>query len=607
MRPRLLRLSNFKAIGKKPQEIELAPITLLFGPNSAGKSTVLQSLIYLREVLARRNYDPDTTLFGGDWLDLGGFRNLVHGRDLNEAITISLAADLEPGELPNYLTDHEREELEQASDYSGGSLILDERLDAVESIDVSISIQWSEILDAPLVNAVTVELNGKPLAQLGCSLDRSKVYFDAINLSHPLFALEEPSEDDGPGLTPMQFFKTNLSQLKVENPFQNVSLDELGETINSEKAWRRDLANLLLAELTSRSSRKAATLVEELERILENISDEDDVFYVGVLNIEDALPDTVKGIKLDDAIWVERKEWEAEFDPDDDKDKERRLYPAMRLAIEAMLSSYVAGSIQLIQDWVEETYYIGPLRDLPPRVFQPQRTPDRSRWSKGLAAWEYLHVAPESVVKDINYWLGERCLNTGYQVDVNRFRELPVNAPFLTLLDREIDADAQELIKEAIADLPLSTRVTLLEEETGLEVMPQDIGIGISQVLPVIVLTVAQKTGLLAIEQPELHVHPAIQVELADLFGRYAINHNKMLLLETHSEHLMLRLLRRIRDSYAESSDAGGLGKDDVSVQYVQPSPDGTEFKRLRIDTDGDFIDEWPNGFFDERDEELFF
>ena len=67
MRPTRLQLKNFKAIGAEAQSIELAPITLLFGPNSAGKSTVLQSLIYLREVLVHGNYDPDTTALGGDW------------------------------------------------------------------------------------------------------------------------------------------------------------------------------------------------------------------------------------------------------------------------------------------------------------------------------------------------------------------------------------------------------------------------------------------------------------------------------------------------------------------------------------------------------------
>jgi predicted ATPase len=121
LKPTLLRLRNFKTIGNEAQAIELAPVTRLFGPNSAGKSTVLQSLIYLRELLVHGNYDRDATTLGGDWLDLGSSRNLIYQRDLDEAITISVGFELEDGEeLPSYLTEHEREELEQASSgYSG--------------------------------------------------------------------------------------------------------------------------------------------------------------------------------------------------------------------------------------------------------------------------------------------------------------------------------------------------------------------------------------------------------------------------------------------------------------------------------------------------------
>ncbi len=87
-----LRLSNFKSIGAETQTIEFAPITLLFGPNSAGKSTVLQALIFAREVILRGNMDPDSTELGGDWLDLGGFENLVHGR--NRDLSIGLGFSL---------------------------------------------------------------------------------------------------------------------------------------------------------------------------------------------------------------------------------------------------------------------------------------------------------------------------------------------------------------------------------------------------------------------------------------------------------------------------------------------------------------------------------
>ncbi len=76
MRLNRIEIENFKGIGKR-QVIELRPITLLFGPNSAGKSTVLQALHYLREILERGNIDPDVTIAGG-LIDLGGFATLVH-------------------------------------------------------------------------------------------------------------------------------------------------------------------------------------------------------------------------------------------------------------------------------------------------------------------------------------------------------------------------------------------------------------------------------------------------------------------------------------------------------------------------------------------------
>ena len=71
-----ITLENFKSI-KDRVEIDIKPITLLFGPNSAGKSTVVQALHYLKEVL-RYNLDPGKTSIGGEAIDLGGFANLVH-------------------------------------------------------------------------------------------------------------------------------------------------------------------------------------------------------------------------------------------------------------------------------------------------------------------------------------------------------------------------------------------------------------------------------------------------------------------------------------------------------------------------------------------------
>ena len=74
MRLKSIELENFKGVGQR-QRAALKPITLLFGANSAGKSSILQALHYLREILDRRNLDPDVTIAGGS-IDLGGFASV---------------------------------------------------------------------------------------------------------------------------------------------------------------------------------------------------------------------------------------------------------------------------------------------------------------------------------------------------------------------------------------------------------------------------------------------------------------------------------------------------------------------------------------------------
>jgi len=86
------------------------------------------------------------------------------------------------------------------------------------------------------------------------------------------------------------------------------------------------------------------------------------------------------------------------------------------------------------------------------------------------------------------------------------------------------------------------------------------------------------------------------------------IGTGKSLLIETHSEHIMLRLLRRIREKSEGEQPPGvrGLILGDLSVVYVEGSNDGVRFVLLRVAEDGDFLDRWPKGFVEERAEELF-
>jgi len=132
-----------------------------------------------------------------------------------------------------------------------------------------------------------------------------------------------------------------------------------------------------------------------------------------------------------------------------------------------------------------------------------------------------------------------------------------------------------------------------------LEVTLPQVGYGVSQLLPIVVQAVLGRNQTILIEQPELHIHPELQAETGDLFmsGIDAGQANQFL-IETHSETLVLRLQRRIRE--------GSLSAVNLSVVYVEPTEHGATVIPLRIDECGNFIDEWPAGFFEEDFGEIF-
>jgi predicted ATPase len=141
-----------------------------------------------------------------------------------------------------------------------------------------------------------------------------------------------------------------------------------------------------------------------------------------------------------------------------------------------------------------------------------------------------------------------------------------------------------------------------------MELTLHDIGIGISQILPIVVAALHCKTGFMAIEQPELHIHPAFQVVLGDLFIEQIHRQtNLTFILETHSEHLMLRLLRRIRETGAnEAPKDRTLNPEELAIHFIEKGENGVSCKSIGVDKDGDFTDRWPHGFFPERAKELF-
>jgi len=118
-----------------------------------------------------------------------------------------------------------------------------------------------------------------------------------------------------------------------------------------------------------------------------------------------------------------------------------------------------------------------------------------------------------------------------------------------------------------------------------------DVGFGVSQVLPLIVEGFySPLDSMILIEQPEIHLHPALQSHLGDLLIDIS-KEGKTIVVETHSEHLILRLQRKIA--------SGELSKDDVAIYFVEPGGEGSSVKRITLNEYGQFLN-WPEGFFEE-------
>jgi predicted ATPase len=130
-----------------------------------------------------------------------------------------------------------------------------------------------------------------------------------------------------------------------------------------------------------------------------------------------------------------------------------------------------------------------------------------------------------------------------------------------------------------------------------------DVGFGVSQVLPLVVQSVSQENRLLLVEQPEIHLHPALQAELADLvISGIGPKRGNQYIIETHSEHLLLRLMRRIRETSAGKSERRELRvtADQVQVLYVERRRGHSIVRQMDLNANGELTKAWPGGFFEE-------
>jgi hypothetical protein len=331
---------------------------------------------------------------------------------------------------------------------------------------------------------------------------------------------------------------------------------------------------------------------------------------------------------LEDDQPVDKSEQPALFPISRGRRKED-LAMAVRFFLPRTIDAFIHDLNEAASEELKRVRYLGPLRSYPPRHLAFSQYYDPNWFSGGGYAWDVVRRV-KKVREAVNTWLGspER-LQTPYELIV---RELvgtdELEIPLLEGLD-EVWVEEEDPYDKLAGDragiakqlrdtvtgnvwegaIDSIKELVLIDRRSNTTVSHRDVGIGISQVLPVLVGAYGSKEKILAIEQPEIHLHPALQAELGDVFIESALGERKnTFLIETHSEHLILRLMRRMRDTSQGKLPDGlpPVRPQDVAILYVQPKDSSAVVRVLELDEEGQFLDPWPGGFFEEGFRERF-
>lgn len=577
MRITEIALTNFRSF-QATQSIALAPVTLMFGPNSVGKSSVLQALFYLQQILAKGHCDPQRIDVLGE-KHIGGFASLVNGGDLNKRIAIKLQVDKSGsiGASYNQLYELINEDL---------GLTVDSPTADAARFAVELHIAWSKSAETAYVVCYKLWLDDTLIAELSSDAGMKQPVLAWLNYQHPALITvgdaEEAADRASDG-----FVSTLHELLNAYRPTQVCSRRE---------SWHTPEMAFAHAEL-------------------------------GFKGFAGALP--LLGRRL-----------ESTFEHED---------PRITTRMHEVLSDVLVAPLDNLLALLNQSLCIGPLRMVPDALRQPNPYPEQKDWYSGAAAWDVIsalrseHMATVTHSK-INHWMGK--LGLGYSLrgksvvskivytgSGDPVRDMVALMAKLTdeleITFSEADEDGNPSDRESLIPIEnlkailqsISPESAASEEASGEQVRTQwalwddarqcevafsEVGVGISQLFPLIVAAVVARQGLVTCEQPELHVHPRIQVGIGDLLTQ--ANSQCSFLIETHSEHLILRILRRIRES-TEGDLPNGLQQlkpEDVSIIYLDTAAGGVKATRIEIDRYGEFTSRWPNGFFAERGEELF-
>ena len=603
-----ITIENFKGIGA-PQRIELKPITLLFGPNSAGKSTVLHALNYAREILCNGNLDPAVTQPAGESGAIDHFQRIVHGHDLSRPIRFRFEMQYDEDEVRHNSPPFSRDVV----------------------VTFELEIVWSQIEDAPVVRRYAVELDGSLCAEIvhepGQEGSTLKILSD--HASYERATYEGIIDTCGGGLDGL-----NVAYHLFEGT------DTCQYLQAAEAGVLDDFPDI---------SGPEESVIEIYFQLIQFFSmtpagqDPNDPFHTLPLgrSWKDARPQKRLGIDWDSATIPSDLYPDLNLDERFEKDGQTPGHHVLATGLHHELSEefnqnfsdLILLPAHTLARSLRYLTSIGPIRRTPTDPYTYQDPDSPGRWSTGLAAWDVLCGYSREAFSDnskkalrslqeFNDWLGSsHRLDCGYTIELKQFLQFDTRSLLGNALAKGPDefleiVESTAFLSELAHSWPdkhLSMRFVIRPTDgQPIDLNLEEVGEGVRQIIPVVVAALQRRRSPLIVEEPETHLNPRIIAALGDLFIE-SIRSSKrpFVVVETHSEHLILRLLRRIRettehdDSSSPRSTSEQLTHEELAVNFLEHKNGSTHVQNLRVDKDGEFIDRWPHGFFDEREPEL--
>lgn len=239
--------------------------------------------------------------------------------------------------------------------------------------------------------------------------------------------------------------------------------------------------------------------------------------------------------------------------PDDAKYKSAKFTQQFSNLLQVLSFSFSQA-----RNVLADSSYIGPIRENPKRFYELKNENFRSVGSRGENFADLLKKNHKLIEKELNEWVKK--FEFGDKLEL-----IPLSKTIYSIIFRNNNEEVYTNIANA--------------------------GFGASQILPLIVQAlVSVENSLTIAEQPEIHLNPRLQGLLADLFA-YMVKKGQRVIVETHSEHLLLRL--RTLLAYK------AIDPDDIAVYFIEKNMGISTIKEINIEGNGSIKPaEWPKGFF---------